>query len=667
MERIWTRCIVAALIGVAMMAAGRAEVAPAAPGQAEIVAHDSGRKTADGHELTVPKDWGLRIVGAALILTAPEPGSTVVVVDAGAADADAAVAAAWKALGRDASVPLQERVDLPTRNGWAQARGYRYQTSAAAGRLLFARALRHGERWSAVLVDFDAAVADKRSAQMESILSRLRSKDHVAESFAGKRAHRLDDARVRALSEFVEQGMRRFDVPGAALGLVQNGEVVFAGGFGVRAAGSEARVDADTLFLSASVTKPLTTLMLAKLVDAGHFGWDTPVTEVLPSFRLADPEATRRMRMRHLVCACTGLPRQDMEWILASEGSTPESVLATLATMRPTAEFGALYQYSNPLAAAAGYVGGHARHPRKALGAAYDRAMQELVFDPLGMSATTFDYARAQAGNFAAPHARDREGRTVQLPMALNRTNIPMRPDGGAWSNVRDLLRYLQMELGEGRLGDGRRYIGAAPLLARRAIQVARAGEGQGYGMGLKIENGKGTTIIQHGGTGFGYQAEIVWLPEHGVGAVLMLNADDGVYVRGMLKERLLEVLFDAKPQVMAQLELFANRHAANAKAERERLAVPADPRLVATLAARYRHPVLGDIAVANDGAATRFDFGAWSSEVASHRDSDGTLSLETISPGVAGFAFVVDHGARTLTLNDAQHRYVFAAVVTPP
>ena len=81
-----------------------------------------------------------------------------------------------------------------------------------------------------------------------------------------------------------------------------------------------------------------------------------------------------------------------------------------LGTMQPTSKFGELFQYSNPMAAAAGFVGGHVAYPQLELGAAYDEAMQTLVFDPLGMTATTFDFAKAQQrqcrGGARARHRR---------------------------------------------------------------------------------------------------------------------------------------------------------------------------------------------------------------------------------------------------------------------
>jgi CubicO group peptidase (beta-lactamase class C family) len=437
---------------------------------------------------------------------------------------------------------------------------------------------------------------------------------------------------------------------------------VFAGGYGVKSLGRAAAVDGDTDFMIASNTKALTTLLLARLVAEGKLTWDTPVTSVLPSFKLGDAETTRQVNIRQLICACTGLPRQDYEWLFQFEGVTPEGAMATLATMQPTTKFGELFQYSNPMAGAAGFTAGHVLYPDMELGAAYDRAMQTQVFDPLGMSSTTFDYARALAGDHADPHAPDVDGRTAHAVMELNYAVIPQRPAGAAWSNVRDMLRYVQMELEEGKLPDGRRYIPKEPLLERRVRQVP-IGEDDFYGMGLMVNTTYGIPVVHHGGDMIGFHSDMMWLPGQNVGAVILTNADPGWILRTVYRRKLLEVLFDGKPEADAQVAAQAKTFYDELAAERKLLTVPADPAESAKLAPRYANAALGEIAVTHPGEDTVFDFGEWKSPVASRKNPDGTISFVTIAPGGNGFEFVVGVGPKkSLIIRDAQHEYVFEA-----
>ena len=104
------------------------------------------------------------------------------------------------------------------------------------------------------------------------------------------------------------------------------------------------------------------------------------------------------------------------------------------------------------MAAAAGYMGGHLVHPDVELGAGFDKAMQSYVFDPLGMRNTTMDFALAQRGNFATAHAPDVDGHMTLAEARANYSMVPIRPAGAVWSSVDDMLKYVAMELAEGKL-----------------------------------------------------------------------------------------------------------------------------------------------------------------------------------------------------------------------
>jgi len=366
--------------------------------------------------------------------------------------------------------------------------------------------------------------------------------------------------------------------------------------------------------------------------------------------------------VKHLICACTGLPRQDLEWLLEFKDATAASTMASLATMQPTSTFGQMFQYSNPMAAAAGYMGGHVAYPDLEMGKAYDEAMRTRVFEPLGMTSTTFDYGKALAGDHASPHAPDVDGRPSVAGMQINYSAIPVRPAGAAWSNVRDMLKYVAMELAEGTLPDGKRYIATETLMARRAPQVA-IGKEATYGMGLMVDTRYGTPVVHHGGDLTGFHSDMMWLPEHGIGAVVLTNGDPGWILRSIYQRKLLEVLFDGRDEADADVAAQAKRFYDQLAADRKLLTVPADAKEAAKLAGRYHNDALGDIAVSHARGVTTFDFGEFRSEVASRRNPDGSLSFISTSPGISGFEFVVGTGSTpTLVVRDAQHEYVFTA-----
>jgi CubicO group peptidase (beta-lactamase class C family) len=641
-------------------AAAPAPVAQTAGSATAPLSRDTRETTTEGNTFMAPAGWSIAVRGPATILEPPEGNSAIALIDVHAPSGDTAVAAAWRAYKPAARWPLKVVNQSPDEDGWTDRSTYTYQTSPNEKRDVSVDVQRAGEVWTVAIYDMTQAVGEKRLAQVNLLYGELLPKGYTRESFAGKEAHQLDQARVAELGRFVETAMKNTGVPGVAVGVVQGGKVVFAGGFGTRELGDTEKVDANTLFMIASNTKALTTLMLAKLVDEKKLTWETPVTSLLPSFKLGSAATTSQVRVKHLICACTGLPRQDFEWLFQFGGLTPEGALGTLATMQPTSKFGEMFQYSNPLAGAGGFVGGHVAFPTLELGAAYDRAMQTRVFGPLKMNATTFDYAVALRDDHAMPHAPDIDGKPAHAGMEVNYAIIPMRPAGAAWSNVRDMLAYIAMELTEGTLPGGQRYISREALLARRAAQVP-IGKDQTYGMGLMVDRKYRVPVVHHGGDMVGFHSDMMWLPEHGVGAVVLTNGDPGWIVRSQFRRKLLEVLFDGRAEADDQVAAEARTFYEQMAADRKLLTVPADSGEASRLAKHYGNDALGDITVSQNQGATVFDFGEWRSEVASRKNPDGTVSFITTVPGLNGFEFVVGSGAkRALILRDAQHEYVF-------
>ncbi|MFL6245121.1 MAG: serine hydrolase domain-containing protein [Thermoanaerobaculia bacterium] len=652
----------AKLFVIALLIATPVLAQSAAP--AEVLAADTPRTTVEGNKFIAPAGWSVSVRDRATIIEAPEGNSRIALIDVKAEDADSAVAAAWKQYGVEPKWPLFNKAESADRDGWTNVRVYNYQTSPNEKRGIQAIARKANNVWTVAIVDLDQAVGEKRGAQLSLIFGRLLPKGYERESFAGKKANPLDEKRIAELTRFIEESRRKLGIPGVSIGIVENGKTVFAGGFGTRDIAADRKPDADTLYMIASNTKALTTLMIAKLVEEGKLKWDTPVTNVLPSFKLGSPETTKLVQVKHLICACTGLPRQDFEWLLQFEGVTPASALATLGTMQPTSGFGELFQYSNPLAAAGGYVGGHAAFPNMELGAAYDEAMRTRVFGPLGMTATTFDFKNAvTAKNFANAHAPDLDGKPAYAALDVDYSIIPVRPAGGAWSNVRDLLKYVQMEIDGGLLPNGKPYIGKQTLMARRDPQVA-IGKDVTYGMGLMVDKTWDVTQVRHGGDMIGYHSDMFWFPDHRVGAVILTNGDQGGTLRGPFRRKLLELMFDGKPEAESIVAASSKRLFEEIAAARKLLTVPADNGEAEKLAGSYASAALGDIRVTREKGKTIFDFGEWKSEVASRREPDGSITFVTVAPGIEGIEFIPGTSGekRTLVTRDAQHEYVFTA-----
>jgi len=627
---------------------------------AEKLAADKEVTTSAGATFTAPGGWSMVTSGPLIIVEPPEADSHVVVFDSDAATAEAAVGAAWAAYKPDEKRAVRQKLSPPAREGWEEVQVYLYETSPNERAVVQAVARRAKNTWTVVILNGKQPTFEKRGSAVGLILGSLRPGAYHRESFAGRKAGALNAERLAQMKEFVETAMKKLDLPGVGVAFIDNGKIVYEGGLGVKELGKPETVDAQTLFMAASNTKGMTTLLLATLVDEGKVKWDDFVTKAYPGFRLGDPKTTEQVRIEHLICACTGLPRQDLPWLFEFRKATAALSLEMLGKMQPTSGFGEVFQYSNIMASGAGYVAGYLYNPKLELGAAYDEAMRRKIFEPLEMKSTTFDYDRAIKGNHASPHSFDVNGKQVAASMDLNYSIHPHRPAGGVWTSAHDLIHYVQLELAKGKLPNGKVLVSETNLLARRKPYV-KVGAYGSYGMGLQVENRWGTPVVSHGGSMIGFKSDIVFLPEHGVGAVILTNADTGGLMLGPFKRRLVEVLFDGKPEAAEDLAKAAENNRAVQAKFRERLVVPADAEAAGRLAARYRSPELGELAVSRRGSSTVFDLGEWRSSVASRKNDDGTISFMTIDPGVAGFEFVESkrNDKRALIVREGQHEYI--------
>ena len=614
--------------------------------------------------VTQPAGWTVTRAPTRLRLIAPEGDLTIDIVDVdGAADARAAAAAAWRMVDPAFARPVLQASQEAASDGWEEAWQIAYATSPDEKLLVRANSLRRGSGWTVALVRGSLATFSSRSGAILGAEQSLRPAGVEAEDFTGKRAFPFDARRREQLKAFWRKAMAAYGVPGIGYAFFDRHGIVEEGGLGVRRVGNDAPVTAHTRFRVASNTKGMTTLLMARLVDRGLLSWDQSVTAVYPGFRLGDPATQAAVKIRHLVCACTGMPRQDLEWMVAGTRTMPATrVFDLLAPMKPTTKFGEVYQYSNLLAAAGGYVAAHAAHPSMELGAAYDRAMREEVFGPLGMRDTAFDTALALKGNHAAPHDVTLDGSVGAGPPDAGYSIDFARPAGGAWSSAHDMALYALNELTEGVLPSGRRVVSRDALLERRRGGV-EYGEATRYGMGIETIARWGVPVLHHGGALPGWGTDWFVVPGAGVGVVLLMNSESGRDIEDATHRRLVELLYGARPQAEASVRAGGAAMRKDVNETAKTITVPADPRAASRLAARYSNPVLGALTVTRTPGGVSFQLPAVSSRVGSRINPDGSTSFVMIDPATFNWRFLARRAGTwdELVLRDARNEYVFS------
>lgn len=620
--------------------------------------------TPGGSTLRGPRGWRVEERGDAVSLHAPEGEPSLTLVEVDEQDAERAVARAWAARDPSFGLPVRRKVPSPAKDGWESSLRVEYEAPSGGSRVAVAIARKLSGRHHVALVEGTEAGLDRRGAQLMAAFSSYAPPGLRGESFAGKVAHELDEARALELVAFADQARKMAGIPGAAIAIVRADRVVVARGLGDRELGKGAPVTPDTLFLIGSATKSLTTMMMTKLVDEGAFGWETPAVSVLPSLSFADPAATAKLTMRHTVCACTGLPRRDLGFVFEYAQATPESRVGELATMKPTTAFGEAFQYSNHLVAAGGFVAAHAAAPRSGLGSAYDATMRSRVLAPLGMKRSTFDLATATRAGRAAPHAIGADVRPRVAPIATEAGVVAVRPAGGLWSSASEMARVLRVELGRGVL-DGERRFSEEQLLARRKAQIAIT-EKLSYGLGLFVEDDHGVTVVGHPGDNMGYSADMFFLPDHDVGVVLLMNAGGGGSVRRAVRRKLLEILFDGRAEAEESLANAVAQRKAALEDEKGRVARAPSPEL-ASLAGTYQSETLGRVRLSTSGDALTLDAGEWKSAVGAKTSQSGQKSLFLLDPPWFGLSLTVEdeQGERVLVATAGQERHVFRRAQT--
>jgi CubicO group peptidase (beta-lactamase class C family) len=414
----------------------------------------------------------------------------------------------------------------------------------------------------------------------------------------------LNAEELAQFEAYALEAMELAGVPGMAIAIVQHGEVSYARGFGVRELGSNTPVTADTLMMIASVSKALTSVMMATVVDDGLMGWDTPVTSVLPAFSVGDPELTEDLAMRHLICACSGMPGKDAA-LFISGMDRAEEMINTLRFTEPVAILEKQFNYSNTMFAAGGYLAGLAAGgPANDLDAGYISAMQERVFDPVGMTNTTVSVDLVEnSDNLALPHGLDLANQYQPMPLSAEDFVLSVKPAGAIWSTANDMAQLLLTLLNEGVSPEGERVVSAENLqeLWQPGVVVAGGSDPVHYGLGWFIEDFAGTRIISHSGGSMGFSADFVLVPQSDVGIVILTNgesASDFVY---NLRRRFLELAVGLEGQQDAEFRGNLESREMAILDFAGRLQPGFDEEAMTPYLGRFSNPEIGDITISNE------------------------------------------------------------------
>lgn len=329
---------------------------------------------------------------------------------------------------------------------------------------------------------------------------------------------------LEKLDAYISDTMTQTRVPGLAVAVVYKGQVVFAKGYGVRKLGEPAKVDPDTVFEIASVSKPLASTVMASLMETEKgLSWDSRIKNLDPGFALADAAATEMLTLRDLFSHRSGLPTGAGD-VLEDLGYSRPEILSRIRYVPLAGPFRESYHYSNfglTEAAIAATL---------KTGKTWEELSQERLYSKIGMSSTSSRYSDYEnRSNKAALHVLlDGSYRNWFVREADSEA-----PAGGVSSSVNDLAKWMELQLNDGMF-DGKQIVDRAALDETHKPQMCTADKftpvdqcpGNVYGLGWNVRRDaeKRLTLSHSGAFLLGISTAVFLVPDEQIGIVVLVN-----------------------------------------------------------------------------------------------------------------------------------------------
>jgi CubicO group peptidase (beta-lactamase class C family) len=326
----------------------------------------------------------------------------------------------------------------------------------------------------------------------------------------------VDEIQKLAANE-IEQDV----VPGLAIAIVFQDQVVFAKGFGVRNVQTHEPVDADTVFQLASLSKPVGSTLVAELVGEGKITWDSKISDLDPEFAMYDPWVTREITLRDFYSHRSGLPEHSGD-LLEDLGFGRKEILHRLRYQRPKSSFRSEYAYTNFGLTEAGLAA------VKPYNLSWENASEQKLYTPLGMNSTSSRFSDFVARtNRALGHVQE-NGKWVQK---YKRDPDPESPAGGVSSSVNDLAKWMRLQIGNGQF-EGKPLVDEKALALTHSPQMLTGyspltGLPTFYGLGWNVNyDTEGRLRLGHSGAfALGAGTNVLLVPSEHLGIVVLTNA----------------------------------------------------------------------------------------------------------------------------------------------
>ncbi|HMH32213.1 MAG TPA: serine hydrolase [Puia sp.] len=327
-----------------------------------------------------------------------------------------------------------------------------------------------------------------------------------------------------SLDVYVERSMKSWKIPGLAVCIVKDGQVVLMKGYGTKAMDGNDKVDENTLFMIGSNTKAFTATSLALLDYEKKLSLDDKVTKWIPEFKLENKAAGQQAIIRDLLCHRLGFQTFQGDFTYWTSNLSRKEVIEKMGHIKAEYPFRTRYGYTNAAFLTAGEI------IPKAIGISWEDFIRQRIFNPLGMTRSlALSSQLAAADNKALPHTVA-DGQLIKIPIPIIDN---LAPAGSISSSANDLSKWVLMQLNEGMF-NGKEVIPAAVI---REIRKPHTIVGDGkpmfneghfalYGLGFFLEEYEGRKIVSHTGGVNGFVTSITLAPEEKLGIIVLTNND---------------------------------------------------------------------------------------------------------------------------------------------
>lgn len=340
------------------------------------------------------------------------------------------------------------------------------------------------------------------------------------------------------------QSLAKSKIPGGVYVVVKGDQIVRIGTYGVRELGTKAKVDENTIFRLASVSKTFAAGLATQIEHEGKFNWQDKATQYVPGFSFRSPAMTNQLKVEHMLAQNSGLAANAFDDLIEND-MTPEQILPRFAKINPRCAPGKCYGYQNVLFSMISTV------LKKTTGVSYEQLLEQRIFKPLQMNTASVGYSGFLANkNRAMPHVGSRKG---WVEAKVVPTYYRLNPAAGVNASARDMGKWLIA-----RLGHRPDVLSIAAINDLHTPRVQTSDNLMGrtfgpyvsdayYSLGLRIYRFGGHTLYHHGGLVKGYRTDLSYSLDKDLGIVVLVNAQSNVVAE--LASDFWATMLDAKPQ----------------------------------------------------------------------------------------------------------------------